>query len=182
MKPNTQPVTADELLRMGSDGICRELIRGELREMTPPGEEHGWVTAKVNAIIGHFILERKLGRFVASETGFLIEHNPDTVRAPDFAFTRAERLSGPASRKYATIPPDLVIETLSPGDRPAEVAEKIADWLRFGVALAWVIDPARRSVAVHRPGKQVEVLRAGQFLEGEEVLPGFRLAVDEIWS
>ncbi len=181
MKHATRAVTADEFLRMSADGVRRELIRGEVREMPPPGEEHGWVTGKVNAIAGHFILERKLGRFVAAETGFLIGRDPDTVRAPDFAFTRTERLAGPATKGYAAIPPDLIIETLSPDDRPREVAEKVAEWLRWGVALVWVIDPAHRSVAVHRSGKDVVVLEDGQFLEGEDVLPGFRLAVEEIW-
>jgi Uma2 family endonuclease len=181
MKHTTRMITADELLRLSGDGVRRELIRGELRDMTPPGEEHGWVTGKLVAILGHFILEKKLGRFLTSETGFLIERNPDTVRAPDFAFTRTERLTGPAKKKYATIPPDLVIETVSPDDRPRELKEKVAAWLRFGVRLVWIIDPGEREVAVHDAGKEGRTPGEGQFLEGEDVIPGFRLAVDEIW-
>lgn len=181
MKHTSRSVTADELLQMNADGVRHELIRGLLREMPLLGEEHGWVTGKLSAILGHFILESKLGRFVAAETGFLLERNPDTVRAPDFAFTRAERLVGPATKKYATIPPDLVIETVSPNDRPGEIAEKVAAWLRWGVPLVWVIDPDSRTVAIHRQAKDVVVLNEGQFLEGEDVVPGFRLAVEEIW-
>jgi Uma2 family endonuclease len=149
--------------------------------MPPSGEEHGWVTGKLNAIVGHFILEGKRGRFVASETGFILERNPDTVRAPDFAFTRAERLVGPASKKYATVPPDLVIETVSPNDRPGEIAEKVAAWLRWGVRLVWVVDPDARTVTVHRSEREPEVLRDGQFLDGEDVLSGLRIPLDEIW-
>jgi Uma2 family endonuclease len=181
MKQTTRAVTADELLRMSADGVHRELIRGEVREMPPPGEEHGWVTEKLNVIVGHFILAGKRGRFVASETGFILERNPDTVRAPDFAFTRAERLVGPASKKYATVPPDLVIETVSPNDRPGEIAEKVAAWLRWGVRLVWVVDPEARTVTVHRSEREPVVLREGQFLDGEDVLSGFRVSIDEIW-
>ena len=181
MKQTTRAVTADELFRMSSDGVRRELIRGEVRELPPAGEEHGWVTEKLNAIVGHHILAGKLGRFVAAETGFILERNPDTVRAPDFAFTRAEGLVGPANKKYATIPPDLVIETVSPNDRPGEIAEKVAAWLRWGVRLVWVVDPEARTVTVHRAGKESSILKEGQFLDGEDVIPGFRVSLDEIW-
>ena len=182
MKNLVRPVTADELLRMPDNGVRRELIRGEVREMPPPGEEHGWVTGKIHAILGNFILERKLGRFLTAETGFLLERDPDTVRAPDFAFTRAARLRGPATKKHSSVPPDLVVETLSPDDRPGYVAGKVADWLRFGVRLVWVLDPDRRTVTVHRPGADPRVLQQGESLDGGDVVPGFRVAVAGLWD
>ena len=118
----------------------------------------------------------------AAETGFILEKNPDTVRAPDIAFVRASRLPHPLPRKYLTIPPDLAVETLSPDDRPRRVKEKINQLLKSGVRLIWVVDPQTRTVTVHRPPMEPRVLHDGDFLEGEEVVPGFRFPVTEIWS
>jgi len=182
MKNLARPVTADDLLRMGEDGLSRELIRGEVREMPPPGAEHGWITGKLHAALGHHILERKLGKIFTAETGFLLERGPDTVRAPDFAFILADRLPGPVPRKYLALAPDLVVETLSLDDRPGAVAEKVAAWLRFGVRLVWVLDPESRTVAVHRPTREPRVLMEGDRIDGEDVVPGFTVPVADLWD
>src|SRR5262245_30810434 len=182
MKNLIQPVTAEELFQMSHDGVRRELVRGEVKEMPPAGGEHGSTTGTLNAILWNFVREKKLGRVFAAETGFIIARNPDTVRAPDCAFVRAEGLPGPVPKKYLPFPPDLAAETVSPNDRPGEIDEKIADWLQSGVRLLWVLDPDQRMVTVYRSGSQPRTLKEGEFLEGEDVVPGFRVAVAELWS
>jgi Uma2 family endonuclease len=77
--------------------------------------------------------------------------------------------------------PDLAIEVLSPDDRPAEVLEKVADWLKAGARLVWVVDPARRSARVYRADGGESVLGAAEALDGEDVLPAFVCPLGEIF-
>ena len=73
MKNVAQLLTSDELYQMSHDGVRRELIRGEIREMPPAGAEHGAVTGALHVSLGHYVFEHKLGRVFAAATGFLVE-------------------------------------------------------------------------------------------------------------
>ena len=114
-----------------------------------------------------------VGVVLAAETGFRLFSNPDTVRAADVAFIRRERIPDPAPIGYAAMAPDLVVEVLSPDDRPGEVREKVADWLRAGSELVWVVDPIKRRARVHRADGTDTTIGADDALDGEAVLPGF---------
>jgi|CXWL01.1.fsa_nt_gi Uma2 family endonuclease len=166
-------VTADELLMMGG-GRC-ELVQGEVVSMSPPGFSHGLVASEVAYHLQQFVRQHRLGRVPAAETGFLLARNPDTVRAPDVAFVRTERLV--ATEGYFPGAPDLAVEVVSPGDRFSEVLSKVDEWLRAGAREVWVVDGPRRVVHVHRPGHRVLELTDGAVLDGGEVLPGLDLAV-----
>jgi Uma2 family endonuclease len=176
------PVTAEDLLHMPGDGVRRELMRGEVREMPPAGGEHGSTSMGIGARLYILARERKLGTVFGSDTGFVIERDPDTVLAPDCAFVRAGRLPRPIPKGFLPLAPDLVVETVSPGDRPGEVREKTERWLEAGVGLLWTIDPGRRTVTIHKPGAAPRAIAVGDFLEGEEVLPGFRVAVADLFD
>ena len=181
MKNLEHLVTADQLFSMSYEGVRRELVRGEVREMPAAGGEHGAITSNIHAPLHNFVREKKLGRVFAAETGFMIERNPDTVRAPDCAFIRAERLAGGLPKKFIPFAPDLAVETISPDDRPGEVREKAEQWLRSGVRLLWVIDPAERTVTVYSSSREPRTLGDEESLEGEDVVPGFRMRVADLW-
>jgi Uma2 family endonuclease len=117
------------------------------------------------------------GMVVAAETGFTLQRNPDTVRAPDVAFIRVDRLPPGTHSGFADFAPDLAVEVLSPSDRPGEVLAKVADWLTAGTALVWTIDPERRRARVYRADGSDTVLSRDDLLEGEDVLPGFRVSI-----
>ncbi len=70
---------------------------------------------------------------------------------------------------------------VSPSDRPAEVAEKVALYLAAGVPLVWVLLVGPETIAVHRPGREPTVLNTEDVVEGGDVLPGFRLRVSELF-
>lgn len=83
----TTAFTADQLLALPTGmGKRYELVAGELRVMSPAGWRHGAVVENIQYILGAFIRQHRLGRGFGAETGFLLKRNPDTVRAPDFAF------------------------------------------------------------------------------------------------
>ena len=172
--------TAEELFELPDDGMRHELVEGELRTMTPAGGEHGRVSLRLGARILEHVEEHDLGAAFAAETGFVLNRGPDTVRAPDVAFVCGDRLQAAPSWGFPELAPDLVVEVVSPSDRASEVASKAAMWLDAGVRLVWVVDPQARLAAVHHPGGLVTVLREDGVLDGEDVLPRFRLPLASV--
>lgn len=179
----TELLTAEDLLRLYSEGVRGELIRGVLHETMPAGFKHGWIVMKLGALLMNFIQPRALGTLVGTDSSVWLEHDPDTVREPDIAFTRAERLppGGPVDG-YSEAVPDLVVEIVSPNDRPGEVADKTAMWLSFGVRLVWLVRPDSRTIEVHRSSGEVETLGESDALDGLDVLPGFRCDVAAVFD
>jgi Uma2 family endonuclease len=102
---------------------------------------------RLGAALVAFVYPRQLGRVYAAETGFKLDVNPDTVRAPDVAFIRRERLGELPPHGYPAFAPDLAVEVLSPDDRLAEVSEKIEDASASGVA-GWWSTKCRRTARV----------------------------------
>ena len=109
-------MTADELLRLPSDGYRYELVQGVLKKMAPAGEQHGELAMALGWRLAQFVSERGLGKVYAAETGFKLCSDPDTVRAPDAAFVSRARMGAPPARGYRGGPPDLAVEVVSPND------------------------------------------------------------------
>jgi Uma2 family endonuclease len=63
-----------------------------------------------------------------------------------------------------------------------EADEKVAEWLEHGTRLVYVVNPRRRTVAVHRPGQAVRVLGRDDTLEGEDVGPDWQLAIRDLFE
>jgi Uma2 family endonuclease len=175
-------MTADELERLDLPGKSTELVRGRLIVREPPGTYHGKLAARLAYLMGAFVYPNRLGDLFGQDTGFKIESNPDTVRAPDLAFLSNERVSAVHWRGYAALAPDLVVEIVSPDDRPGELLAKVGAWLDAGVRLAWVIDPDRVEAHVHRPDGSITVIDTDGALDGEAVLPGFRCPLSEVFA
>lgn len=173
-------MTADELLRLRRPGKRTELVRGALIVREPAGYLHGEVVAELAHRLMNHVKANDLGRVLAAETGFKLASDPDTIRAPDVAFIRKERLPVPPPAGYAELAPDLVVEVLSPDDRPGEVLAKVGDWLQAGVRLVWVVDPQRRVARVYRADGSERILGGDDILNGEDVVPGFTCRLDTI--
>lgn len=170
-------MTADELLRLPDDGWRYELVKGELKKMSPSGARHGNVSANLIASLVPHVRKSRLGLVYASEVGFIIARNPDTVRAPDAAFVRSERAIETAG--FFVGPPDVAFEVVSPGDSYSEVEEKTVEWLRGGVLVVVIVDPRRKTVRVHRSTGTTNV---EDVLEIDDVIPGWRAPLAEIFE
>jgi Uma2 family endonuclease len=176
-------MTAGELMRLPRDGMRHELVRGALRTMPPGSWGHGRDSSKLDRSLGNHVEAYGLGEVATNEPGFLLTTNPDTVRAPDVAFVRRERLDqADPERGYYPGPPDLAVEVISPNDLYTDVDEKVAEWLEYGTRLVLVVNPRRKSVAVHRPGRDVRMLGVEDMLDGEDVVPGWSLAVRDLFD
>lgn len=177
-----QPVTtAEQLFDRPDLGRC-ELVHGELVMMSPAGEEHGWIAINISIPLAMFVKERRLGRVYAGDTGFHLARDPDTVRAPDVAFVRAERAGERPGVHFFPGAPDLAVEILSPTDRAGEVLEKVHQWLDAGCRGVWLVDPRTRTVTVYRSRTRITVLGIGDALPGEDVVEGFSIPVAEIFG
>jgi Uma2 family endonuclease len=166
-------MTAEELLYASVPNKRTELVRGVLIVREPAGYNHGRVTMNLTLRLGSHVEGAGSGQLVAAETGFTLSRAPDTVRAPDIAFVRRERLPDPVAKGFPELAPDLVVEVLSPDDRPGETLAKVGDWLEAGARLVWVIDPERRRARIYRKDGSEVSIAEDEVLSGEDVLPGF---------
>ena len=170
-------------MHLPDSGMRRELVRGEVREMAPAGKEHGNVAMKVGWRLGQYVETHHLGEAYAAETGFILDRNPDTVRAPDAAFVRQEVVEAIGSvRGFVPCAPDLAIEVVSPGDSYAEVQEKVMEWLEAGCRMVVTINPRRHVVTVYRSKNDIVILTEEDTLLGGDVVEGWELPLSELFN
>ena len=184
MSTELQLMTADELLAMPDDGFVYELIKGELIKVSPPpGHEHGLVAMNIAGPLYEYAKKRHLGNVYAAETGFLLQQDPDTVRAPEAAFVRRERIEKAGRVEgYWKGAPDLAVEVVSPSDTVGRIEGKVAEWLESGASIVWVVSPKMHTVTVYRSLTKIMILTEKDTLDGGDVVPGFQFPIAEIFA
>ncbi len=177
-------LTAEELIRLPMGmGKRYELVRGELKTMTPAGFEHGDIAAELGTRLRAYVRSKHLGTVPAAETGYRLQSNPDTVRAPDVSFVAKARVDKVGKMKgYFPGAPDLAVEVVSPDDTAAEVKTKVSEYFEAGTQSVWIIYPDIREVVVFRSARESVVLSKADSLEGGEVIPGFTCRVAELFE
>ncbi|HJP93320.1 MAG TPA: Uma2 family endonuclease [Pyrinomonadaceae bacterium] len=175
-------MTAEELLQLPRGEFRHELINGELITMPLPGTPHGRITARIMAPLAQFIWENDLGE-VYAEAGFKLTVNPDTVLGPDITFVSKHRLQEAGDVKgYWPGPPDLAVEVLSPSDRPSMVRTRISRLFGYGVKQLWIVNPKDHTVTVHRSLSDSQTFSGSDHLSADDILPGFRISLNRIFS
>jgi Uma2 family endonuclease len=172
--------TPEDLLAM-PDGLSYELVGGQLEERQK-GIESNWVAGRIFSRLDRFCDEQKSGWALPPDSGYqCFPHDPGMVRKPDASFVKTGRFAGALLPKgWAKVPPDLVVEVVSPNDLVYKLEEKLNDYRRVGVPLIWVINPESRTVTVFRRDASISRLQDDQELSGEDVVPGFRCPIREI--
>jgi Uma2 family endonuclease len=141
-------ITADDLWRMGTGDVRRELVDGEIIEMTPAGGVHGRISGRIYRRLAEHVEARGGGEVVVGDVGFVLNlpTDPERVRAPDVAFVSVDRLpDGRLPQGFLPGAPDLAVEVLSLRDNPLEVQQKVRDYLEAGARLVWVVASQARS-------------------------------------
>ena len=157
------------------------MVEGGLVPMLPPGFDHGCIVLDIASALREFVRSGRLGS-VAVEAGFVVLRDPDTVRSPDVAFVRAERIPPRGVPAFFQGAPDLAVEVISPSDRASEVLAKAQDWLQSGCVAVWVIDPETKTATVYSHRPQTLFLSVEDTLTCEELLPGFRLPIAQVFG
>ena len=166
------------------EGGKMELIEGRSVTMSPVGMEHGEIVHNISLGMGPFVRKATLGK-VRIETGFRLRRDPDSVRAPDLSFVVAGRVPAGRRSRYFDGYPDLAVEVLSPDDRASEIAQKLSEYLAAGTARIWIIDPASRTVTVHRAGGDAHTYSDDDVLSSDDAgfnVPGFALPLADIFE
>jgi Uma2 family endonuclease len=169
-------ITPDELLAM-PDGEQYELVDGRLVKLNRSLLSSN-VEGAVYAALHSFSSAHQLGWVFSSGNQYrCFPWKPNMIRKPDASFVRRERLTLEQVHAdgFCTVAPDLAVEVVSTHDLAAELLDKISIYRRAGVSLIWVIDPMTRVAQVHRLAKASLFLFEDDELDGEEVLPGFRI-------
>lgn len=178
-----QLLRVEDLYALPEDGMKHELQAGKLVSEPLPGSRHGRVALHVGALLDAHVRRRRLGVVLGNDSGFILSRSPDTVRGPDVSFVRRERFEG-SEDLVGPFPgaPDLAVEVLSPSNAPATIHAKVGDYLAAGTRTVWVIDPEAETVVVYRSLLSPRTLGETDDLDGEEVVPGFRASVSELFE
>lgn len=116
-------------------------------------------------------------------TSVVLWRDPDRMVIPDVLFVANHSLPIRCTREgYLATIPELIVEVRSKNDSAAMIAAKVADYLKAGVQVVWIADPATKIVTVHRPGSNAEVFRDDDTLVCEDVLSGFRMKLADVFA
>ena len=175
----TPKLTLEQFLRDEDTEPATEFICGEAIEKPLPDWNHSTIQMYLGSLLLQFLSRTGLGRVLPEFRCIFGPPGQERAFLPDLAYVARERF--PTDRFLRTAP-DLAIEILSPDQNVARFLDKIHFYLLHGVRLVWVIDPAAATVAVLAPGEEARLLRAGDVLDGGEVLPGFSAPVADIFA
>lgn len=173
-------LTVQDLEKMQADypDYRMELVDGNIVVMSPSGYESEEVGTEFACLLGNWVRPRKLGRVVGSSAGFKLPNSD--LRIIDVSFVRAERLKC-STEDYAELVPDLVVEVRSKTDSLDKLRQKIQDFISLGSQIGILINPKTRIIEVCRSGEKV-ILRDGDVLTLPDLLPGWEVAIADIWS
>ena len=174
--------TDEEFLALSKDGHRYEIVDGELVDMGNSGMEHGDMGSFLGGSLALYVRKNKLGSVCDSSTAFSLKTG--NKRSPDISFVSRERLQGLSRppRGFFQGAPDLAIEILSPGNTVEEMHDKIVEYFENGARLVWVIHPDERYVLVYREPVPDRLLKVTDQLDGEEVVPGFSIAIADLFE
>jgi Uma2 family endonuclease len=175
----TKTYSVEEFMALSENGKRYELVEGELVDMGQPGEEHGRISKRLDNKLTAHVEANNLGSLYIT-TGFRLA--PKTVRAPDLAFISASRPVA-KSREAIAVAPDLAVEVISPSDKWSDIIEKVREYQTVGVRLIWLVDPYTPSVHIFHQSDVIQtILSIEAELDGEAVLPGFKVAVKSLFE
>ncbi len=174
-------ITAEEFWQLYG-GKHQELVRGEIIETMPPNKEHGRVALAIGMLL-RLWAKQGAGGEAGIESGFILAHDPDTVRGPDVYYVSTGRIpSDDGANAFWTIPPDLAVEVISSSEKAEEVQSCLRDFVAAGTPMVWTVYPHTREVIVHTPGGLARTYSGDDVIEHPDVLPGFSCKVTELFS
>ncbi|NHZ71697.1 MAG: Uma2 family endonuclease [Aquificales bacterium] len=179
--PPKKLITGEEFFRMPNMGSA-ELIAGEIVTQMPTGHPHGFIENIIGALLYIYLKTNQIGRALTGEVGIYTKRNPDHIRAADVAFISHERLAQAQEEGFLDVAPELVVEIMSPANTWTEAQEKLAEYFAIDVKIVWIVDPQLEQVHVYHSPEQMKLLRKQDELTGEDVLPGFTIALTEIFD
>jgi Uma2 family endonuclease len=162
-------------------GYRLELSRARVVREPRPAARHGVITGRIFRLLLEQGEQPGHGR-VLIHNGFLLSREPPTLREPDVAFSTNAQLPDAIPDGFWPFSPDLAVEVISPSNTVYDINEKVVQYLEAGSHLVWVVDPHTRSVTIYRSLQDATILRGGDELSGEQVIPGLRQSLRELFA
>jgi len=175
-------MTAEEFsVRYDSGGY--ELVNGLVEELPMPGAEHGAISFHAGWLIANFVKLHKLGWILSNDTFVLTKRKPDSVRGADICYVSYSKIPpGQIPVGSITIPPELVIEVLSPSDSITEANKKQAEYINLGVVVGILLNPRNDTATIFRSAGDPQELQSSETMTIPDVLPGFSVQVSEFFA
>jgi Uma2 family endonuclease len=178
-------LSLEEFLALRDTEPASEYACGEVMQKPMPTNAHGALQLYIAMLIFQFLSRTKIGRVRTEWRCIFGPGRRKRSFVPDVVYASFERMPpvNAVEQAYLETAPDLVVEILSPGESPERFARKLRFYLLHGIRLAWVVDPVAQTITIYTPGPTEErILRPGDTLDGEDVLPGFTASVAEIMA
>jgi Uma2 family endonuclease len=160
-----------------------ELLRGEIYEMAAPSATHPYISNKFGRFLDEYAEEHNSGYAFGDSCSYILSDHDELI--PDASFISNQRHSSLPLPIRFNIAPDLAVEVVSPSNRPREMHNKVETYLQHGTKLVWVVYPIEKVIDVYRladdGGLHVHKMEIDGILDGEDVLPGFTLAVKRVF-
>jgi Uma2 family endonuclease len=172
-----------QLVAENSDLRFEFTANKELVVMAPAGGETGRRNSRLNQRLANWTDQDGRGIAFDSSTGFVLPNG--AKRSPDASWVTRERWDALSQKERDGFPPlcpDFVLELKSPSDSLSTLQDKMQEYLDNGARLGWLLDPKSRRIYSYRPDQRVEVLEQPKEVNGDPVLEGFVLRLDEVWG
>lgn len=124
-----RPIPFERFLEM-AQGQWLELVDGVIVEKPMIQLNHELCSAWLYQVVGPYVRKRELGLMLSSR--IMVRADNFDGRMPDLLFVKKERMDI-VQQKAVYGAPDLIIEIISPTDRPAGLRALEADYHRLGV-------------------------------------------------
>jgi Uma2 family endonuclease len=163
------PENADKILELIDGGIvCK------------PSDFHssyvaGWFATYLNL----YLLQHDIGNVSGASGGYILDHENTLI--PDVGYISNVRMPAMPPRE-APVPPDLAIEVKSPTDRKRTLRRKAEKYLACGTKLVWLVFREDQLVEVYTADDDVRTFGINDVLDGGDVLPGFTLAIKDVFK
>jgi Uma2 family endonuclease len=155
---------------------CLNILGGEIFEVSS-NPYSSKISSRINGFLFIYLLKNDIGHLTGEARGYQVSGER---YAPDVAVILYDKQKKLAAKGYNNNPPDLAVEVMSPSDNDEKLRIKIANYQAAGT-IVWVVDPDKEQVEVYELGKPVKVLDKSATLQVETILPGFKLAVKDIF-
>lgn len=171
-----------EMLALMPDPGPAELVAGKLVKTSAKTPLHGMFVGRIARLIDDFVQQHNSGEVMVGEVGIYTGRNPDTVRAADVLYISHERLARATPDSFLDVAPELIVEILSPGDRWANVRQKLREYFAVGVNVVLLVEPQARLVSLYRSPTELVELNADETLKLDDILPGFSLPLSQLFD
>ena len=186
MATHPRVLTADDVLDLPvPNGLLGfEFVDGRPVPVTPASLTHGALIIEVGRRLANHVIEHGIAGTVYSDAGCVLglRRDRERMRSPDVSFISHAKIGAADPERLFRGVPDLAIEIdLTSGKNPGG-QQRILDYLEAGVSLVWAIDPDSKSATAYRPDGSARILGPDDVLDAEEVVPGFRLPLAELFG